>query len=176
MKDFEQQFRDAFERYSDELFRHASMRLSDRERAVELTQDAFMRTWDYARKGGEVRELRPFLYQTLRHLIIDEYRKAKTNSLDSMLENSESGAMEAMLPTDDTNTMEAAMERLADEGLVSRRRGAGTIVNEPGAWRASDVSSSSTAFPCTATSSRSSRAWAIWTGFKSRSGFIFSCP
>jgi len=118
MGDFEQQFKDAFERYSDELFRHCSMRISDRDRAEELTQDAFMRTWDYVRKGGEIRDLRPFLYQTLRNLIIDEYRKAKTNSLDSMLENAESGAMEAMLPQDDTNTVEAAMERLdAKEAL-----------------------------------------------------------
>jgi RNA polymerase sigma-70 factor (ECF subfamily) len=65
-----------------------------------------------------VRDLRPFLYQTLRNLIIDEYRKAKIRSLDSMLENAESGAMEAMLPQDDTNTIEAAMERLdAKEAL-----------------------------------------------------------
>lgn len=120
MADFEQQFKDAFERYSDELFRHCSMRLSDRERALELTQDAFMRTWDYVRKGGEVRELRPFLYQTLRNLIIDEYRKAKIHSLDSMLENAESGAMEAMLPTDDSNTVEAAMERLDAKEALER--------------------------------------------------------
>ena len=118
MGDFEQQFKDAFERYSDELFRHCSMRISDRERALELTQDAFMRTWDYVRKGGEVRDLRPLLYQTLRNLIIDEYRKVKLHSLDGMLEQAESGAMEAMLPQDDTNTIEAAMERLdATEAL-----------------------------------------------------------
>ncbi len=117
---FEQKFKDAFERYSDELFRHCSMRTSDRERAQELTQDAFMRTWDYVRKGGEVRELRPFLYQTLRNLIIDEYRKAKTHSLDSMLEHAESGAMEAMLPQDDTNTIEAAMERLDAKQALRR--------------------------------------------------------
>jgi RNA polymerase sigma-70 factor (ECF subfamily) len=111
MGDFEQQFRDAYERYSDELFRHASMRISDRERALELTQDAFMRTWDYVRKGSEVRELRPFLYQTLRNLIIDEYRKAKTYSLEAMVEDTEGASIDALLPSDDTNTIEAAMER-----------------------------------------------------------------
>jgi RNA polymerase sigma-70 factor (ECF subfamily) len=111
MGDFEQQFRDAFERYSDELFRYAAMRISDRERALELTQDVFTRTWGYVQKGGEVRELRPFLYRALRNLIIDEYRKAKTQSLDRMLEDSESGAIEALLPQDDTNTLESAMER-----------------------------------------------------------------
>jgi RNA polymerase sigma-70 factor (ECF subfamily) len=111
MEDFEQQFKDAYERYSDELFRHCAMRISDRERALDLTQDTFTRTWDYVQKGGVVRELRPFLYQTLRHLIIDEYRKTKTTSLDAMVENSESGSIEMLLPQDDTNTLEAAMER-----------------------------------------------------------------
>jgi RNA polymerase sigma-70 factor (ECF subfamily) len=118
MENFEQQFKDGFERYSDELFRHCAMRISDRERALEMTQDAFMRTWDYVRKGGEVRELRPFLYQTLRNLIIDEYRKAKMNSLEAMVENTEGATVETMLPSDDSNTLEAAMERLdAKEAL-----------------------------------------------------------
>ena len=118
MGDFEQQFKDAFERYSDELFRHATMRISDRERAMELTQDTFMRTWNYVRKGGHVRDLKPFLYQTLRNLIIDEYRKVKLQSLDHMLEEAEGGAVEALPPQDDTNTLEAAMERLdATEAL-----------------------------------------------------------
>lgn len=120
MEDFERQFKDAFERYSDELFRHCTMRLSDRERALELTQDTFVRTWDYVRKGGEVRELRPFLYQTLRNLIIDEYRKIKLHSLDRMLEDAEGGALEALLPTDDTNTIEAAMERLDAKEALKR--------------------------------------------------------
>jgi len=120
MGDFEQQFKDAFERYSDELFRHCSMRISDRERALELTQDAFMRTWDYVRKGGEVRELRPFLYQTLRHLIIDEYRKAKTHSLEALVENSDSGSVETLLPPDETNTLEAAMSRLDAKEALKR--------------------------------------------------------
>ena len=118
MEDFEQQFKDGFERYSDELFRHCAMRISDRERALEITQDAFMRTWDYVRKGGEVRELRPFLYQTLRNLIIDEYRKAKMHSLEAMVEDTEGASVENLLPSDDTNTVEAAMERLdAKEAL-----------------------------------------------------------
>jgi RNA polymerase sigma-70 factor (ECF subfamily) len=120
MGDFEQQFKDGFERYSDELFRHCAMRISDRERALELTQDAFMRTWDYVRKGGEVRELRPFLYHTLRNLIIDEYRKAKTYSLEALAENSESGTVESLLPQDDTNTLESAMERFDSKQALAK--------------------------------------------------------
>jgi RNA polymerase sigma-70 factor (ECF subfamily) len=116
MEQLEQQFRDAFERHSDELFRHCTMRISDRERALEITQDAFLRAWDYAQKsrekgGEEIREWRPFLYRTLRNLIIDEYRKAKVSSLEDMLEGSENSDIETLMPADEGNTLEAAMER-----------------------------------------------------------------
>ncbi len=111
MTDLETTFREAFDRHSDELFRHASMRLSDRDRALELTQECFMKAWQYAAKGEDIREMRAFLFRTLRNLIIDEYRKAKSYSLDSMLENDDGGQVESMLPRDDTNTLEAAMDR-----------------------------------------------------------------
>ena len=104
-------FGNAFEACNDELFRHASMRLKDRERAIELTQECFMKVWQFAQKGGEIRELRPFLYRTLRHLIIDEYRKKKSFSLDAIIENDEGGTVEALLPRDETNTLEAALDR-----------------------------------------------------------------
>src|ERR1700679_3555095 len=88
----ERKFKNAFETYSDELFRHCAMRLSDRERAVELTQECFLRTWDYVARGGTIEKYRPFLYRVLNNLIIDEYRKHKTQSLDALLENEETAA------------------------------------------------------------------------------------
>ena len=106
-----QMFHEAFERHADELFRHASLRLSDRDRAVELTQECFLKAWQYVEKGEEVREMRPFLYKTLRNLIIDEYRKSKSYSLDQMIEDDEGGIIERSLPRDDTNTLEKAMDR-----------------------------------------------------------------
>jgi len=110
MREIERSFTQAYEDYSDELFRHCSMRLSDRERALELTQEAFLKTWDYIQKGEEVRDLRPFLYRTLRHLIIDEYRRKKSVSLEKIAEK-EDMPVENLLPTDETNTLEAAVER-----------------------------------------------------------------
>jgi RNA polymerase sigma-70 factor (ECF subfamily) len=110
MRDRRQEFGEAYERYSDELFRHCCLRISDRERATELTQETFVRAWQYMERGEEVRELRPFLYRTLRNLIIDEYRKHKTVSLESMLE-SEQGSTEVFMPADESNTLEAAVDR-----------------------------------------------------------------
>jgi RNA polymerase sigma factor (sigma-70 family) len=111
MRDLTPEFEAAFEAYNDELFRHASLRLKDRDRALELTQECFMKVWEYARNGDEIRELRPFLYRTLRHLIIDEYRRKKSVSLEAMSEGNEDPSVEVLLPPDESNTLEAAIER-----------------------------------------------------------------
>ncbi len=113
----EREFSHAFEEYSDELFRHCALRLRDRERAVELTQECFLRTWDYIQKGHTVEQMRPFLYRTLRHLIIDEYRKKKSVSLEKMVEGTE-GSVEDMLPPDESNTLERAIERFDGERVL----------------------------------------------------------
>jgi RNA polymerase sigma-70 factor (ECF subfamily) len=112
----EKAFTEAFEAYSDELFRHAVMRLSDRERALELTQECFMRAWGYS-KNQEIRELRPFLFRTLRHLIIDEYRRHKPVSLEAMVFEEDS-SVEALLPPDESNTLEAAVERFESKAAL----------------------------------------------------------
>jgi len=82
----EADFLKAFEEYSDALFRHAQIRISDRERAIDLVHDTFTKVWTYARNGHEIENYRPFLYKVLNNLIIDEYRKQKEASLDALLE------------------------------------------------------------------------------------------
>jgi len=82
----EERFLKAFDEYSDALFRHAVYRLSDRERAIELVHDTFTKVWSYIRAGHEVEGYKPFLYKILNNLVIDEYRKRKSVSLDALLE------------------------------------------------------------------------------------------
>jgi RNA polymerase sigma-70 factor, ECF subfamily len=84
-KDHEERFLKAFEEYSDALFRHAFLRINDRERAVDVVHDTFAKVWTYVRNGHEIKSYRPFLYKVLNNLIIDEYRKIKESSLDSLL-------------------------------------------------------------------------------------------
>jgi RNA polymerase sigma-70 factor (ECF subfamily) len=83
----EKQFLEAFEVYADALYRHAYFRLSDKERAYDLAQDTFLKTWDYVAGGGTVKQYKSFLYRIMHNLIIDEYRKKKSRSLDELLEN-----------------------------------------------------------------------------------------
>lgn len=82
----EEAFTQAYEENADTLFRHCYFRVSSRERALELTQEAFMKTWDTISKGKEVQNYRAFLFRVLNNLIIDEYRKKKSFSLDALLE------------------------------------------------------------------------------------------
>lgn len=110
--DLAQAFAEAFEAHSDELFRHAQLRLSNRERAAELTQECFLKAWEYAAGGQEIRQYRSLFYRILNNLIIDEYRRSKSQSLDAMLENEETHTqIEGRLLADDTDELEAAMVR-----------------------------------------------------------------
>lgn len=81
----EKRFLEAFEEYNDALFRHAQIRVSDRERALDLVHDTFTKVWSYVRGGHEVDSFRPFLYKVLNNLIVDEYRKRRESSLDAIL-------------------------------------------------------------------------------------------
>lgn len=74
----------AFREHHDGLFRHAFFRLGSRERALDITQDTFIKAWDYVRAGGDVKQFKAFLYKIMHNLIIDEYRRKKTEALDGM--------------------------------------------------------------------------------------------
>lgn len=65
---------------------YASFKLSNSATGQDLVQDTFMKTWSYLVKGGKVHLMKPFLYHILNQLIIDEYRKRKTYSLDALRE------------------------------------------------------------------------------------------
>ncbi len=92
----EERFLKAFDEYVDALYRHASFRLSDRERSIELVHDTFTKVWGYIREGHEIDSYKPFLYKVLNNLIIDEYRRKKEVSLDSLL--AEEGKSEGSFP------------------------------------------------------------------------------
>lgn len=87
VSDHEQRFLKAFDEYNDALFRHAFLRVSNRERAIDLVHDTYTKVWSYIREGYNIDSFRPFLYKVLNNLIIDEYRKRKETSLDALMES-----------------------------------------------------------------------------------------
>ncbi|MCA9362558.1 RNA polymerase sigma factor [Candidatus Kaiserbacteria bacterium] len=86
VSDHETRFLKAFDEYNDALFRHAFLRVSNREKAIDLVHDTYTKVWSYIREGYEIDTFRPFLYKVLNNLIIDEYRKRKETSLDALME------------------------------------------------------------------------------------------
>lgn len=65
---------------------YALFKLRDRSLGEDLVQDTFMKTWRYLVKGGKIDVMKAFLYHVLNNLIVDEYRKRKTVSLDVLLD------------------------------------------------------------------------------------------
>jgi RNA polymerase sigma-70 factor (ECF subfamily) len=65
---------------------YALFKVRDRAVSEDLVQDTFMKTWKYLVRGGKIEMMKAFLYHILNNLIIDEYRKHKTASLDVLLE------------------------------------------------------------------------------------------
>ncbi len=87
--DKEKDFLAAFDKYADDLFRHAALRLNNRDLAVDVVHDTFVKTWSYLVKGYDIKKFKSFLYKILNNLIIDQYRKKKDMSLDGLLEREE---------------------------------------------------------------------------------------
>lgn len=71
--------------YSKGLNLHAFYKISNRAIGEDLVQDTFIKTWRYLVRGGKIDVMKAFLYHILNNLIIDEYRKHKTTSLDVLL-------------------------------------------------------------------------------------------
>lgn len=86
----QKQFLESYDELSDAIFRHCFFRVSNREVALDLMQDTFMKTWSYLQKGNDIQDVKAFLYKVANNLVIDYYRKKKTASLESLTENEES--------------------------------------------------------------------------------------
>lgn len=72
--------------YESGLNKHSYFKVGNRALGNDLVQDTFIKTWSYLVKGGKIETMKAFLYHVLNNLIIDEYRKRKTLSLDILLE------------------------------------------------------------------------------------------
>lgn len=84
MEDIKGNFIKAYDKHVDALFRYARFNVRDKEVAKDIVSDTFAKTWSYVVGGGEIENMKAFLYRTLKNLIIDHYRSKKSVSLDTM--------------------------------------------------------------------------------------------
>jgi len=82
----QKEFSDSFAMYSDAIFRFCVVKVSNSELAEDMTQEVFMRYWQYLRAGKEMTNTRSLLYTMANNLAKDWYKKKKPVPLDDRLE------------------------------------------------------------------------------------------
>ncbi|MES2215968.1 MAG: sigma-70 family RNA polymerase sigma factor [Patescibacteria group bacterium] len=96
---------------------YALFKVSDSGVSQDLVQDTFLKTWKYLVKGGKIDIMKAFLYHILNNLIVDEYRKHKTTSLEVFLEKGvepSTGDSESLFNTLDAQALTLLIHRLPD--------------------------------------------------------------
>jgi len=64
-----------YDEYSMQLFKYILKMIKDAEQAEDLTQDTFIKAYNYVSKGKKVTYPKTFLYRTAHNLTIDYIRK-----------------------------------------------------------------------------------------------------
>lgn len=82
----EKVFMEAFESYSNAIYRFCVVKVSNTELAEDMTQEVFTRYWQYVRDEKEIANVRAFLYTIANNMAKDWYKKKKSESLDMHLE------------------------------------------------------------------------------------------
>ncbi|MEX0930918.1 MAG: RNA polymerase sigma factor [Candidatus Paceibacterota bacterium] len=101
-------FLESFDAYSDAIFRFCLVKTNNKEIAEDLTQETFIRYWQSLRRGSEMSNTRSFLYTIARNLVIDWYRKHKSESLEQIME----GGFQVKDTTDTPETVASYTEIL----------------------------------------------------------------
>lgn len=83
MEETQKQFEQLYDTHADAIFRYLLWRLKERERALELTQEVFMRLWRHLVAGKSLEYEKAFLYIIAKRLFINEIRQDEQHfSLD----------------------------------------------------------------------------------------------
>ena len=78
-------FNECYDCYADSIFRFCLVKVSNREIALDITQETFTRLWDMIRNDKEIQHPRALLFTIARNAITDFYRKKKEDSLENVL-------------------------------------------------------------------------------------------
>lgn len=79
-------FNTTYNAFADMIFRYCVIQTRNRELALDLTQDVFLKYWEYTQSGKEVTYTKALLYRIAYNKIIDYRRKKKEESLDALHE------------------------------------------------------------------------------------------
>ena len=108
--ELEQRFNELYQQNADAIFRLCLFKVSNKEVALDLSQDIFAKTWAYLVKGNEVDNLRAFLFTVARNRIKDYYKKRKTITL----QQANIDSVDDMLVTDSNSSDFAEISELLE--------------------------------------------------------------
>ena len=75
-------YADLYDLYYKQIYRYIYFKVSTKEKAEDLTSDAFLKCWEYINKHeNAVNNFQAFIYQVARNLIADFYKKPKENTI-----------------------------------------------------------------------------------------------
>ncbi len=114
----EKEYLKSYEAHNDAIFRFALFQTSSRTVALDITQDTFIKTWEYLADGNTVENMKALLYRIAHNLIIDYRRKKKTVSLDGM---TESGFDVGFDPTEHSFSAADAKEAMKTLSMIDKK-------------------------------------------------------
>ena len=103
---YNDQFMEYYEKYHNDIFRFCMVKTRSRSKSLEITQETFMKFWEYLIKGDDIKQERSLLYRIASNLIIDSYRKKK----DILVEDFTAGEYEHHVKYDDSQKQEDILD------------------------------------------------------------------
>lgn len=80
----EKTFLELYDAEADAVYRFIYFKILDRDRAEEIVQEAFVRTWDYLVAGKDIENWRAFVYRVANNILVDTFRRKRELSLDAL--------------------------------------------------------------------------------------------
>lgn len=87
MNDFQEQFSLVYDEYIEKIYRFVYLKVNSQEIAEDITSKVFLSGWEAYQKGPErIQNVKAFLYQIARNMVIDHYRgKSRINTVSTEL-------------------------------------------------------------------------------------------
>lgn len=117
---YEKTFIELYNQYSDDIFRFCFVRLRDRDKALDATQEVFLKIWNESVKNPEkfsqIQYFKAFLFRVARNTIIDMTRKKSSTPLSFLTQSEEADS--SLEPVPLTQPGLSAEERHASSEIL----------------------------------------------------------
>jgi RNA polymerase sigma-70 factor (ECF subfamily) len=114
-------FANLYDRYITAIYRFVYLKLPSREIAEDVTSETFLRFWNAILQNTEIRNVRAFLYQIARNLVVDYYRKEEAQKQGAVTNGGENTSSYLEGQYSDRGREQRIVEARADLRIVLER-------------------------------------------------------